>query len=148
MLSDIQKAGVYLHVVALGAVKERKGETDRDRGSGGVQGSFLCHCRKAKLLPDLRIHPCFFTSRLLLFLPSVFFLSLFWLLRQSVLLGSMAQGDNVCGEAVFEQDTSVSLAVQLSYETVPVDHKARTKPAVQNKRNKARLLLVHHRCHV
>ena len=99
------------------------------------------------MLPDLGIHPCFFTSRLLLFLSSVF-LSLFWLLRQSVLLGCVAQGDDVCGEAVFEQDTSVSLAVQLSYETVPVDHKARTKPAVQNKRNKAGLLLVHHRCHV
>lgn len=39
----------------------------------------------------------------------------------------MAQGDNVCREAVFEQDTSVSLTVQLSYETIPVDHEAWTK---------------------
>lgn len=39
VLSDIQKGGVCLHVVALRAVKERKGETDR--GSGGVQGRFF-----------------------------------------------------------------------------------------------------------
>lgn len=65
-------------------------------------------------------------------------------MRQSFLLGGMAQGDNVCWEAVFEQDASVSLAVQLSYEAIPVDHEAWTKPAAQNKRNKGSLLLVHH----
>lgn len=140
----------------------RQGETDRDRGSGGVQGRFLpvvSHCRKAKLLPDLGIHPCSYTSRLLVSLSlsfhssfstfSFFFvfslrsssLSSFWLLWRSVLLGGVAQGDDVRGEAVFEQDASVSLAIQLSYETVPVDHEARTKPAEQDKRNKAGLFV-------
>lgn len=85
-------------------------------------------CRKAKLLPDLGIHPCtvqrsypcylvvvlplsshsssnlffFFVAPLLIFF---FFFSLFVLivaLWQSVLLRGMAQGDDVCGEAVFE----------------------------------------------
>lgn len=44
MLLDIQNAGVYLHG-SFWAVKERdggrKGETDRERGSGGVQGRSL-----------------------------------------------------------------------------------------------------------
>lgn len=43
----------------------------------------------------------------------------------------MVQGDNVCREAVFEQDTPVSLAVQLSDEAVPVDHEAWAEPATQ-----------------
>lgn len=71
------------------------------------------------------------------FCPSSLFTLLLWLLWQSVLLGGMAQGDNVCREAVFEQDTSVSLAVQLSYEAIPVDHKAWTKPAVQKQKKQS-----------
>lgn len=137
---------------SFGAVKERKGETDRDGGSGGVQGRFRLTLQESQIASGSR-YPLLFLQfpppcLPLSFLPSLFCfshsLSLFWLLWQSVLLGGMAQGDDVCREAVFEQDTSVSLAVQLSYETIPVDHKAGTKPVVQNKRNKARLLLVHH----
>lgn len=50
-LSDIQNGGVCLHVVALGQWKRgreggRQGKTDRDGGSGGVQGR-VSHCRKA-----------------------------------------------------------------------------------------------------
>lgn len=152
---DIQNACAYAICGSSGAAK-RKGRregADRDGGSGGVQGKKnggVSHCRKAKLLPDLCIHPCSYPSRLLVFrslsfhsfFPSfvVVFLCVFalhsstfltlllWLLWQTVLLGGMAQGDNVCGEAVFEQDPSVSLTVQLSDEAIPVDHKAWTKP--------------------
>lgn len=55
----------------------------------------------------------------------------------------MAQGDNVCREAVFEQDTPVSLAVQLSDEAVPVDHEAWAEPATQKQ---SAFLLEHHCC--
>lgn len=50
----------------------------------------------------------------------------------------MAQGDDVCGEAVFQQDASVPLAVQLADETVPVDHEAWAEPAAQNTRERKR----------
>lgn len=53
------------------------------------------------------------------------------LLRCLVLLASVVQGDDVRREAVFEQDAPVPLAVQLADEAVPVDHKARTEPAMQ-----------------
>lgn len=71
---DIQNAGVYSICGSSGAAK-RKGRregTDRDGGSGGVQGKKknfggVTHCRKAKLLPVLGIHPCSYPSRLLVF---------------------------------------------------------------------------------
>lgn len=91
--------------------------------------------------------PPVFVSRSTSHFPHSLFPS-FWFSWRSVLLGGVAQSDNVCREAVFEQDTSVSLAVQLSDETVPVDDKPGPKSAVQNKGNKASLLLVHHRCHL
>lgn len=53
------------------------------------------------------------------------------LLRLLVLLAGRLQGDDVRREAVLEQDAPVPLAVQLSDEAVPVDHKARTEPAMQ-----------------
>lgn len=46
----------------------------------------------------------------------------------------VAHGDDVCGEAVFQQDTSVSLAVQLADETVPVNHQAGAEPAGRDER--------------
>lgn len=122
----------------------------------------------SKLLLDLGIHPCLVQCScplpllVFLFLSFPFIIqslhilfffapllnfshSLFWLLWQLVLLGEVAQGGNVRGEAVFEQDTSVSLAVQLSDEAVPVYHKAWTEPAGKKKREvKPGLLLVHH----
>ena len=156
-------------MVALGHwTRGRKGETDRDRGSGGVQGSSFT-LRENQIASGSRYPPlyssvfqpsppllvflflsfhssshldlfgCFFFAPLLIFSHS---LSLFWLLWQLVLLGGNAQGGDVCGEAVFKQDTSVPLAVQLSDEAVPVNHEARTEPAVQKtERNKRRALV-------
>lgn len=114
----------------FGAVNERKKGRERARENEGqvkFRADFLpavSHCRKAKLLPDLGIHPCIvqcsYPSHLLVVIPLsshsffhlyfgfilasdlfsffVFILALRW----SVLLRGMAQGDNVCREAVFE----------------------------------------------
>ena len=153
-------------MVALGQWKRgreggRQGKTDRDGGvrwSSGqsltLQESIIASGSQyppefLSFLPPLSFHSSlhlsFFSAPLLI---SSHSLSLFWLLLQFVLLGGVAQGDNVCREAVFEQDTSVSLAVELSYETVPVDHKAWTKPAEPDKRNKGGPLWEHHSCHL
>lgn len=110
-------------------------------------------CRKARLLPYLGIHSSSYPScavilRRLSFHSSFFSLpfcrtwnvsspltpprpQLLLLLRRLVLLAGRLQGDDVCREAVLEQDAPVPLAVQLSDEAVPVDHKARTEPAMQ-----------------
>lgn len=62
LLSDIHNVLVCIYMWQLcGRKRGRKVETDRERGSVGVQGRALpvvSHCRKAKLLPDLGIHPC------------------------------------------------------------------------------------------
>ncbi|MEQ2202727.1 hypothetical protein XENOCAPTIV_013743, partial [Xenoophorus captivus] len=50
-----------------------------------------------------------------------------------LLLGGVTECNDVCRETVFKQDTSVPLAVQLFYETIPVDHKAWAKPVTHNK---------------
>ena len=42
VLSDNTERWCVFTCGSFGAVKERKGETDRDGGSGGVQGRFFC----------------------------------------------------------------------------------------------------------
>ena len=46
----------------------------------------------------------------------------------SALAHPWAEGHDVGGEAVFQEDPSVSLAVQFGDEPVPVDHHARPEP--------------------
>lgn len=95
------------------------------------------HCRKAiakscwtqpPRLPLPFNLPSVFTFFFFCSTSHLFSLSLLWILWQLAWLGGMAQSGDVCREAVFEQDSSVSLAVQFSDKTVPVDHKAWTKP--------------------
>lgn len=167
VLSDIQNAGVYLYVVALVQWKTgREGGREQTETEGQVEFRAKHFFARSLTLQESQIAsgsrhpplflpfppPClplsflpFILSSLVFFFffwwhSSSFLTLLFWLLWRSVLLGGMAQGDDVWREAVFEQDTSVSLAVQLSYEAIPVDHKAWTKPALQNTRDRPSLL--------
>lgn len=157
--------GIYMR--KLWCSEGQREGADRDSGSGRVQGIFFFLVKSLTLqesqiasgsrYPPLLLPflpPCLPLSFLPFSLASLVFLFsfgyfssfialLFRLLWWSVRLGGVAQGDNVCREAVFEQDTSVSLAVQLFYEAVPVDHKAWTKPVVQKPRNTVILLLAH-----
>lgn len=131
---------------SLGAKKERKKSKRQTKtgSSGGVQGHFFFFffgryfhtAGKQSQSPagrSLLVFLFHLISRLcLLFFfcstSHLFSLSLLWILWQLAWLGGMAQSGDVCREAVFEQDSSVSLAVQFSNKTVPVDHKAWTKP--------------------